>query len=450
MSYISLLKNIPQFLSQPTGIAAIASLGIHGAVALFVPVNSNKAKDPVSSKAVGVMELSQADQNRLPQTANTAPQAQLPIASQFPLPSQIPPFNAGEANNLPPLPPAPTSSQLVLPPIPKSLDQYRVSQLPKVQSLQIVPRGNFRFDTSSFNANRKYVSSAPRFNDRDIKLGDARPLPIDKLPTLPGAKMPNGLGNSPDVNSAQANQPGNNGSEVAQNEQLIAQIGKTPQAGDGLSLGTQSLPQWRQNLAAKVFNEFPFKPTEQATRLAPSPTTAQVNSYEDLRKTVQQEYPNAEEKTVIRDTIATNKVGLEGTVLGGLVIDADGKVLDIKFQDKSVSSDLRLKAREYFAANPPQGHKKISYYPFSLQFQNNTNKNVGTTQEPVTTSVAPNKPLSNSVVNGKQPEPTATEKPSSTVDDKKDEPVTVVESSKKLIQQLRELRQQKENSDQQK
>ncbi|AFY34728.1 hypothetical protein [Calothrix sp. PCC 7507] len=499
MSYVSLLKNIPEILSQPTGIAAIASLGIHGAIALivpFMPVDSNKAKDSASSKAVGVMELSQADQSRLPQT-NTSPQSQLPIASQFPLPSQVPPFNLGDqANSLPPLPPPPTSSQLVLPPIPKSVDQYQVSQLPKGQSLQIVPRGNFRFDTSGFNVNRRFSQSVPRFNDRDIKLGDARPLPIDKLPTLPGAKIPDGLMNSPDVNSsptnaeptAQTTQPGNNGSEVAQNEQLIAQIGKTPQAGDNLSLGRDSLPQWQPDSTARVSNEFPFKPTEQAT----SPTNAQVNSYEDLRKTVQQDYPNAEEKTVIRDTISTDKAGLEGTVLGGLVIDGDGKVLEIKFQDKSVSSDLLLKAREYFAANPPKGHSKTSYYPFRLQFQNNSNKNAGVTQAPAPTPVAPTKPLSNPVVNTKQPEPaptatkplsnpvvnkqpvpvlatptkplsnpvvntkqpeptpTATENPSSAVDDKKDEPVTVVESGKKLIQQLRELRQQKESSDQKK
>jgi hypothetical protein len=514
MSYVSLLKNIPEILGQPTGIAAIASLGIHGAIALIVPlmpVDSNKAKNSESSKAVGVMELSQADQERLPQTS---PQPQLPVGSQFPLPSQVPLNLGDQPTALPSLPPPPASSQMVLPPpIPKSLDQYRVSSLPKGQSLQITPRGNFRFDTSGFNANRKFSQSVPSFNDRDIKLGEGKPLPVDKLPTLPGAKIPDGLPDSPGASSveenssAQTTQPGKDASEVAQNEQLIARIDKTPQAGDNLGLAKDSLPQWQPGSASKLPNELPTNTTEQAI--------AQVNSYEDLRKTVQQEYPNAEEKAVIRDTISTDKPELEGTILGGLVIDPDGKVLEIKFQDKSVSRDLLLKAREYFVANPPKGQKKTSYYPFRLQFQNKTSNNAGATKEPAPTPAALTKPFTNPVENSKQPAPTPAvttkpftnpvenskqpaptpavttkpftnpvenskqpaptpaaltkpftnpvenskqpaptpvimEKPLSTADDNKNEPVTVVQPDKKLIQQLRELKKQTESSDQEK
>jgi hypothetical protein len=492
MSYVSLLKNIPEILSQPTGIAAIASLGIHGAIALIVPlmpVDSHKAKDSDSSKAVGVMELSQADQQRLPQTS---PQPQFPVGSQFPLPSQVP-LNLGDQTSaLSSLPP-PASTQMVLPPpIPKSLAQYSVSSLPKGQSLQIVPRGNFRFDTSGFNVNRKFSASVPSFNDRDIKLGEGRPLPIDRLPTLPGAKMPDDLPDSPSASSmernpaTQATQPGKNGSEVAQNEQLIAPIDKTPQAGDNLALASESLPQWQRGSTSKIPNGLPTNTTEQAS--------AQVNSYENLRTTVRQNYPNAEEKAVIRDTISTDKPELEGTILGGLVIDPDGKVLDIKFQDKSASPDLLLKARQYFIANPPKGQTKTSYYPFRLQFQNKTSNNAGATQEPAPTPAATTKPLSNSAVNSKQPAPipaattqplsnpvvnskepaptsaattkplsnpavngkepaptpVATEKPLSASDDNKNDPVTVVQPDKKLIQQLRDLRKQKESSDQEK
>lgn len=473
MSYLSLLKNIPEILSQPTGIAAIASLGIHGAIALIVPlmpVDSHKAKDSDSSKAVGVMELSQADQQRLPQTS---PQPQFPVGSQFPLPSQVP-LNLGDQTTaLSSLPPPPASTQMVLPPsIPKSLEQYRVSSLPKGQSLQIVPRGNFRFDTSGFNVNRKFSASVPSFNDRDIKLGEGRPLPIDRLPTLPGAKMPDGLPGSPSASSmegnpaTQTNQPAKNGSEVAQNEQLITPIDKIPQAGDKLALANESLPQWQRGSTSKIPNELlPRNTTEQAL--------AQVNSYENLRKTVQQNYPNAEEKAVIRDTISTDKPGLEGTVLGGLVIDPDGKVLEIKFQDKSASPDLLLKARQYFIANLPKGQTKISYYPFRLQFQNKTSNNAGATQAPAPTPATTTKPLSNSAVNSKQPAPipaattqpltnrlvnskqpaptpTNTDKPLSSDADNKNEPVTVVQPDKKLIQQLRDLRQQQESSDQKK
>jgi hypothetical protein len=491
MSYVSLLKNIPEILGQPTGIAAIASVGIHGAIALIVPlmpVESNKAKDSESTKPVGIMELSQADQSRLPQTPDTS-QQQLTTGSQFPLPPQIPPLNLGDQPTaLPPLPPPPDSSQLILPPIPKSIDQYRVAALPQGQSLRILPRGNFRFDTSGFNANRNFYPSVPPFNNRDIKLGEAKPLPVDKLPTLPGAKLPEGLPNYP-VNpypgegnaNPQGNQAGSNAPEVPQNEELIAQIGKTPQVGDNLALANQSLQQWQQR-PTSIPSDLPTNTTPQAI--------AQVNSYEDLRKAVQQEYPNVEEKAVIRDTVSTDKPELTGTVLGAAVIDPDGKVLEIKFQDKSVSPDLQVKAREYFVANRPKGHSKISYYPFRLEFQNNGGQNSGTKPEPastpattgkpspnspvndkqpvtvpvgtdkpspnspvndkqpVTTPAATGKPSPNSPVNDKQPVtvPVGTDKPSTATNEEKSEPVTVVEPSKKLIQQLRQLREQQENS----
>ena len=51
MSYVSVLKSIPEILGQPTGIAAIASLGIHGAIALIVPlmpIDSNHNQTTVS------------------------------------------------------------------------------------------------------------------------------------------------------------------------------------------------------------------------------------------------------------------------------------------------------------------------------------------------------------------------------------------------------------------
>ena len=69
MSYVSLLKNIPDILSQPAGIAAIASVGIHGAIAFILPLmpvdSSKSTKEASSNKPVGLVQLSQADQNRL-------------------------------------------------------------------------------------------------------------------------------------------------------------------------------------------------------------------------------------------------------------------------------------------------------------------------------------------------------------------------------------------------
>lgn len=412
MSYVSLLKNIPEILSQPTGIAAIASLGIHGAIALIVPlmpVDSKSNKESASPNTVGILELNQAVQNRLPQTPDRSQAslpAQLPQPPQVPYPGQVTAPNLnGQMTVLPPLPPT-TSTPLALPPIPSTANNYRIAALPTGQPLRIVPRRNYNFDTSGLNvANRNFTPalppSPPTFNENEIPPVASQPLPVDKLPQLNSATPPSDLVNAPTDNppvttadgatTPQTPQPGNGTSTVAQNRQLVAPIGETPKAGEQLALAGQSIPTGQPRSTPNI-PELPSTAGEQAI--------ARVNSYEDLRKTVEQEYPNSSEKAVIRDTISVSQQGFEGTVLGFLVVDPDGKVLDIKFQDKSVSPVLKLKARQYFTQNPPKADQQITRYPFSLQFQNNSN-----TAEAKPGVVTP-QPLSTPTVNNTQPAPT--------------------------------------------
>jgi hypothetical protein len=80
---------------------------------------------------------------------------------------------------------------------------------------------------------------------------------------------------------------------------------------------------------------------------------------------------------------------MEGLVFGRLVVDPDGKVLDIKFQDQSLSPQLQSQTREFFNANPPKGKQNISSYPFQLSFKlfNNTSES-----SPKTSSNAENLP----------------------------------------------------------
>ena len=120
MSYVSLLKNIPDILSQPAGIAAIASVGIHGAIAFILPlmpVDSSKSTKQVSSnKPVGLVQLSQADQNRLPQIPGTS---QVALKPQVPLPNF-----ATQPTQLAALPPTLSGSQMMLAPIPQTPNNY--------------------------------------------------------------------------------------------------------------------------------------------------------------------------------------------------------------------------------------------------------------------------------------------------------------------------------------
>lgn len=474
MSYVSLLKNIPEILSQPIGIAAIASLGIHGAIAMIVPLmpmDSSKPKQTASSKTVGLLELSQADQNRLPQTAPQVALQKLP-----PLVALSPP-NFSAQTGLSPLAPPP-SSQLVLPPLPPSSNTYRVSSLPPRQSLRMIPSENLRFDPSKvdsskfnssakfspsvpLNSNAKFSPSVPRFNNSDTKYEPSKPLALNRLPQLQSEKIPDDIlqnaqpSNLPDISpiataqgnrSLQMTQPGNDGSRIGQNR-LINSLKQAPMSGDSLTLArgttlrTPSLSGKGSDLAI-----------------------AQLDSYANLRKEVQQQYPNAQQKPVIRQTLPTDKPNLEGAVLGVLVVDRDGKVLDIKFQDKLVSPELVVKAREYFNKQSPKGDKQISSYPFNLVFQNNISNITGTTQE--------QKPSLLSVprINRNQltPSPVATFKalpdlrirnnqitPSSaaTTSDllllprvNNSQPMPSAESKQKLVERLREVKEERQKS----
>jgi hypothetical protein len=396
MSYVSILKNLPEILSQPTGIAAIASVGIHGAIALIVPlvpVDSTKTKESASSKTVGVMELSEADQKRLPEIPGSSqifPQS--PVQLQQ---SQLPQLSGGGQTSLsafPPPPPAPNPSQMMLEPIPSSPTNYRLSALPKQQSVPTYSKKDLGLDTSDFNARNKFSTSIARFNNKDIAFGQSKPLVRSGLPVFPNGKLPDGLptsstplpinatpGTSGDTTTtAQTIPTGDNASGGYQNGQLLARVGTTTQQGQ---LGN----------TPNLSNGSPASGTEKAI--------AQIKSYEELRKTTQQQYPNAVEKSVIRDTITTDKSDAQGLVLGRLVVGPDG-VIDIKFEDSS-NRALQVKAQEYFKANPPKRDQQVAHYPFSLEFKNNSNNASGDTQKPASTTIL--QPLSTPAVNNNQP-----------------------------------------------
>ena len=487
MSYVSLLKNIPEILSQPIGIAAIASLGIHAAIAMIVPLmpmESNKPKETASSKTVGLLELSQADQNRLPQST---PQIGL---------QQLPPVAPLAASNfslqpgLTPLAPSP-SSQMVLPPLPASSNNYRVSSLPTRQSLRMIPSDNLRFDaskfdSSKFNTSARFSQPVPRVNVNEsvAKYESPKPLAVNRLPELQSQQIPADmlrnaqppiLSETTPLATAQVNptsqpmtQPIPNASSTIAQNPLINSLKQAPRNGDTL-IGTRGSTLQTADLSTKG--------TQQAI--------AQLDSYANLRKEVQQQYPNAEQKPVIRQTLSTNKSNLEGAVLGVLVVDPDGKVLDIKFQDKLISPELQLKARQYFNKQSPKGDKQISSYPFNLRFQNSTSNITGTTQEQKPSSLsAPGinnnqitpspaatfKPLPNLQIKNNPPtsSPTGTLKPLSELQIKNNqstpssaattsEPLllpkinqgqstSAAESDKKLVERLREVKENRQKS----
>ena len=116
MSYLSLIKSLPEMLRQPTGIATVASLGVHGVLWVLLPILplASKTTEAEVQKPVQLVELTPAEINRLPNFAT--PQISLP-----PLPKSnnlyppLPPLQS--SNSLPSLgSPFPSSSSLFAPP----------------------------------------------------------------------------------------------------------------------------------------------------------------------------------------------------------------------------------------------------------------------------------------------------------------------------------------------
>ncbi len=431
MSYVSILKNVPEFLSQPTGIAVLASVGIHGAIAFLLPLVpiESKPKETTSPKTVGLVTLSQAEQNRLPQSVSKPqstkqpPQAQPP---QLPLVSQVPPsLTFGKK---PIVLPAQPSEHLVEPPL--SSDNLNIVSLPKNQYIRIPQERDLKLESKNLNIKENSIPSLPRVNDKEIPnyrekiaLGPSQPLPSNNpssppvagnLPELQAAKIPVDLtANPPAVPSGTTTSP----SASQQVQEFVAPIAPTPQVGDKLALADTSLPPWQQqqSIPTPSGSESPSG----TSTISKSPTTQQLlaktTTFSEQFQKVRQQYPNIETKQPISETINTQKPQT-GKIEGGLVVDSEGKVETIDFLDNSVSSELKTAAREffrdYFQKNPVQANGRPKYYPFSLSF-NPTNNTTAASDVPKSPSLVPQElpplqlkktqPVSNPQGDGKQP-----------------------------------------------
>ncbi|RAM50724.1 MAG: hypothetical protein C6Y22_15535 [Hapalosiphonaceae cyanobacterium JJU2] len=396
MSYVSVFKSIPEIFSQPTGIAVLASVGIHGVIALFLPwmqMETQPKQTKTPKTGVGLVELNQADQSRLPQTTTSALpkqpgiplQAKLPQVGQVPLQAQVPPF-PNFALKSTPLPPQQSPTSLVEPPltsIPVSPNRVSIQPLPRKSQLQI--------EQTNFDINQNNTATVPRVNDRkvsrlqdEIDLGKPQPLPSSvnssnsqyptNLPDIQAANIPTNLPNTPtSVYSNNSSTPNSNPASGLPNQEFPVAI-STPQSGSNLAMGGTNLPQWQSQQS--TIPQTPNLPST-ATTSQTAQQIAKINSLNDQLRKVRDQYPNIETKKLISETVSGQR-GQEGKIEGGLVY-SDGKVESIEFLDNSVSSSLQVAAREYFRdyfqKNPVQANGKPQYYPFRLSFLPNNNIN---------------------------------------------------------------------------
>ncbi|HEY9847258.1 MAG TPA: energy transducer TonB, partial [Candidatus Caenarcaniphilales bacterium] len=94
MSYTPVLEALPEPLRQPGRLAMLASVAAHGVLFAALPLLSLPSKPVNSQRVVDLVQLSTAEQNRLPQFAT--PQTQLPS-----LPPNLPPLGLPPLSGLP-------------------------------------------------------------------------------------------------------------------------------------------------------------------------------------------------------------------------------------------------------------------------------------------------------------------------------------------------------------
>ncbi|HLO88722.1 MAG TPA: hypothetical protein VK203_27460 [Nostocaceae cyanobacterium] len=465
MSYVSLLKNIPEFFSQPTGIAAIASLSIHGAIALIVPLlpsTASKTPEAESPKTVGLIELSPADQSRLPEVPGTSQVALQP--PQLPLQQNLPSNNYG--NTLTILPPGLNTAQLP-PSIPQtspSKSGYAVNAYPR---RQVIDRNTYRARLNLPSSNSNYSSNfgspstftaSSKLNDetksnnfnRSLEQPVNRNTEIDETPVKEPSIGPIDTG----LNIASGQIPPQDRGDSA--DRLNQNLGVS---GDNNSQRISSFPSSSTNVKPENFTE---KPGENS-QIPTGEQQAKVDEFEQSRNQTKKQYSTnsqeIQEKGVIRQTIR-DKSGLEGNVIGRVNVETNGKINYIF--SGSPSPELKSKVEEYFKANPPQGDKeKITTYPFSLSFKRQSNENTGNTSESKPDSTSDQKDSSNTSnssesktesTSNKQDNQTANPAVSSnsglTPKADSNQPVVIPNSQVQLIQKLLKSKQEGQNSQQ--
>ncbi|PAX54149.1 hypothetical protein [Brunnivagina elsteri] len=479
MSYVSFLKNIPEVLTQPTGIAALASLSIHGAIAFIlplVPVDSSKSakQTPTNSKPVGLTQLTPAEQSRLPQIPipqSGSLQAQLP-----PLPGQIPslpgqqqlPLNLPNTQpGLPPAPPPgaimsaiPGSSALSLPPslqtLPGNSSQrfnrrdlvidpnfglnptasVNISRFPRSSRINNVGLGSRSFGSRSYssaNLPRPFVPS----NLPEPPVTQPSNFPVAPPPLPPEATTNT---TTPDNEvAAQVPQPEN---QTVTPDQYIAPVGNAPKPTEGnYTVAAQPVTPF-QSQAGGINEIAAGTPSAGSTVPGTAPNAPTVNgettktiSMLDAFTEAKKQYPEVQFSGA-PIVISIPKSQLERNVEVAVRMDRQNKIDSVQLLEDGISipSNNKLAVRErllqYFKENPAALNGKGKLFTFRISPDGNVSSDKPTENKPSDRTL-PAQPQNTTANENNQPAPVApqgsnpTIKPFSGLQLNRNKPVTV-------------------------
>ena len=185
MSYFPSTQNLPELLLNPSAIAAVVSIGIHGLLALSVPTLSAASKQEEQNirRTVEVVALTPTEQTRLPQTTSlpplttntqplplTPPLTSLPTVPLLPLPGNYP-------SNIPLIQLPPVYREDTLPPVARLRPRPLIIQIPSERRSPPESKisRQYKIDDRPFFANREFPqpdvreTQAPRSENTEPK-----------------------------------------------------------------------------------------------------------------------------------------------------------------------------------------------------------------------------------------------------------------------------------------
>lgn len=430
MSYASLIKTLPES-SRSTGLATLASLGIHGLLGAVLPLLPlDSTLEPQIQGSVGLVELTASEQSRIPQTSTS--QVTLPsVATQSSVLSPLsppPPFTPNPSlYNYPalatqPLLPLPPPPPLNLPPpgVPPVYKYPFKADLPQPIRVPL---------TAPYQNNQSFSPQSPA-----PKLSVPLPSQINspqQLPPLPFAPPPNFK--LPSTLLKPAALPPAQNTNLPQNQVAIGNLQTKPSATSVLTekftaRGREELEaQWEKLRKQAALNsegsKVPATPqqntAQQATGFSPQPKlpistrpeklpergremvlvrreelrqegvksnsstfisaavvqkTAQLNAYQMRQNRVQENHPRVETKSPIYTTLNSCQKQFDGSIaVVGVVVDPEGKIISgPDFMQKPSVVGVEQAAKDYVTAYQFSKTDNSTNQYFNLKFKYNT------------------------------------------------------------------------------
>lgn len=405
MTYSSSFHNLPELLRQPTSIATIASLAFHGLLGVALPVTPSSGPEAIP-EAVDLVELSSAEQSRLPSIANSPlllpPNEAANLFSSLPSDLNDPLAKAPSVTSTLDLPPVPAAPRFEIVP-PPDLKNWPYLQKPaNNQAVFNLPLADIPTPVLTPPSKQDLAALPP-----EIFLPPPVKSPtFDQLPQLQAAtplqpvplEPPVQASPSPQPQESPAQQPERSPEELAQEQRLREeqQQRQAEDLGGEIALGTplpQTSPEASPEAAPPVDERVAQAYARQqeireqiaynAAGTTPEDATANLQTWlEQIQKSSGQddltwEMQAPEVAATYPKLACLNR--LEGTATIGVLVDPEGQVVGEPQLIQSAGYPvLNQAAVAAVAGQTFEAKGEFKAYPVKVKFQPSEERCAGT------------------------------------------------------------------------